>query len=134
MDPNEEKNKENGAEETAGNGEETASGDAGGTVIDATAALQEKHQKEMLYLRAEFENYKRRILREQENSIKFANEKLLGEILSVSDLFDRAMGSAKPLRAKAEGSPIASEVNNFVTGIEMTQRELANTLGRFGVE
>lgn len=138
MDPKEEKNqqpKDSGAD--AGNGEGHGEDNGKGSDparVSSKVSTEEQLQKEMLYLRAEFENYKRRILREQDTAIKFANEKLLGEILSVVDLFDRAMGSAKPLKAKAEGSPVATDVNNFVMGIEMTQRELANVLGRFGVE
>lgn len=93
---------------------------------DAAGAVK----KELLYLRAEFENYKRRILREQEQAIKFANEKLVGELAGIADLFERAMVSSKPLMDK---NPDA-ELKGFVVGIEMTQKELANVLSRFGVE
>ena len=96
--------------------------------------LLENAQKEALYLKAEFENYKRRILKEQESAIKFANEKFISEMVTVADHMDRAMSSAKPLKAKAEGTPLQNELNNFSVGIELTQRELVNLLARFGVE
>lgn len=87
-------------------------------------------KKELLYLRAEFENYKRRILREQEQAIRFANEKLVGEISGVADLLDRALASSKPLVDK---NPDA-ELKGFIVGVELTQKELGNVLAKFGVE
>ncbi len=80
---------------------------------------------ELLYQRAEFENFRKRILREQESSIKYANEKLVRDLLTVVDLFDRAMQSA---------STLGSDASSFVTGIEMTRKELTQTLTRNGVE
>jgi molecular chaperone GrpE len=77
----------------------------------------------------EFENFKRRILREQDQAIRFANEKLLIELISILDLFDLALKSAENLKAKSD-----PEVNTFITGVEMTQRELLLFLQRFGVE
>jgi len=93
-------------------------------------ASVEAAQKEMLYLRAEMENYKRRMLKEQEQAIRFANEKLIKDLLGIADYFDLAFAHAKPIKART-GDP---ELTNFVSGIEMTQRELVQLLGRFGVE
>ncbi len=90
---------------------------------------EQKLQQEMLYLRAEFENSKKRLLRDQEASIRFANEKIIGDLLSVVDLFERGLTTANSL--KESGS---EEVKSFVTGIEMTHRELVHLLQRFGVE
>jgi len=89
----------------------------------------ESAQKELLYLRAEFENYKRRMLREQDQSIKFANEKLIRELLLVTDQLERAL-THSPHKTR-EGD---KELETFVTGVEMTFRQLVQFLGRFGVE
>jgi len=89
------------------------------------ASREQELTSELLYLRAEFDNYRKRILREQENSIRYANEKLVRELLPVVDLFDRAMQSAATLKGDATA---------FVTGLELTQKELLHTLGRNGVE
>jgi len=86
-------------------------------------------QKEMLYVRAEFDNYRKRILKEQEQAIKFANKNLITELLVVFDYFDRAIQHSKILKAKAD-----PEVSNFVSGVEMSQHEFIQLLGRFGVE
>lgn len=99
-------------------------------IPDPVTQELEKVQKELLYLRAEFENYKKRILKEQEQAIRFANEKLIGELLSVSDHFERALLAASILKSKA----VNPELAQVVDGIEMTQKELTQCLRRFGVE
>lgn len=94
---------------------------------DAGASEAQKLKEEMLYLRADFENTKRRLLREQDNAIRFANEKIVGELLTIVDLFDRALSSGTNLKNN-------EEAKGFYQGIEMTHRELAHLLNRFGVE
>lgn len=86
-------------------------------------------QKEILYIRAEFDNYKKRILKEQEQAIRFANKNLIAELLNVVDFFDRALSHAEKLKTRNDG-----ELSNFVSGVEMTRHELVQLLGRFGVE
>lgn len=89
-------------------------------------------QKELLYLRAEFDNYKKRILREQEQSIRFGNEKFIRDLLVVVDHLERGVSHGKDLHAK--GQTAEKDFSNFVNGVEMTQRELSQLLTRFGVE
>ncbi len=89
----------------------------------------EEAKKELLYLRAEFDNYRKRMARDQEAAVRFANERLVKDLLSTLDLFDRALAHSAAL--KGESSPA---VKTFVEGIELTSRELSQTLVRFGIE
>lgn len=89
----------------------------------------EEAKKEMLYVKAEFDNYRKRILKEQEQAIKFANRDLILELLNIVDYLDRAIQHSKILKAKAD-----PEVVNFVSGVEMSQHEFIQLLNRFGVE
>ena len=98
--------------------------------LDETHKAKEAALKELLYLRADFDNYKKRILREQDQMVKFANEKFISDLLPVADLFDRALQHAEALKSRKEDK----EAQNFVAGIEITQKELTNLLNRFGVE
>lgn len=100
------------------------------TGLENALKARDAAQKDLLYLKAEFDNYRKRILRDQEQAIKFGNEKVITEILPVVDLLERALNAAKPLQSRAEDK----EANNFVTGIEMTYRQLVNVLGKIGVE
>ncbi len=86
----------------------------------------EELEKQILYLRAEFENYKKRLLKENEQHIKYANEKLIKEILQVVDLLDKAISSANNANS--------SSLKDVILGIEMTQKVLIETLERFGVK
>ena len=89
----------------------------------------QKAEKEILYIRAEFENYKKRLVKDQEIAVKMANKNLVTELVSVLDLFEHAISHSSKLKEKQD-----QEVTSFVTGIEMTRSELLQLLTRFGVE
>ena len=95
------------------------------------AALEaaQKAEKEILYIRAEFENYKKRLIKDQEIAVKMANKNLVNDLVSVLDLFEHAISHSSKLKEKQD-----QEVTSFVTGIEMTRSELQQLLTRFGVE
>jgi molecular chaperone GrpE len=99
-------------------------------------AVLEQTQKEATSLRerlmrvsAEFENYKKRQSREKQDAIKFANERLLKELLPVADNFELALGSAKQTEQLDEAG-----INNLVQGIEMVHKQFAEALKKNGVE
>lgn len=121
------KNTENSAKETKEVSKE-ASQD-----LDQSLAVARKEaeaaQKEVLYMKAELENYRKRMIREQEQAIKFANKNLISELLNIVDYLERAIQHSKVLKSKAD-----AEVSNFVSGVEMSQHEFLQLLGRFGVE
>jgi molecular chaperone GrpE len=99
-----------------------------GTKIETELA---ETQKELLYLRAEFDNFRKRILKEQEQSVRFANEKIIREILLTADLLDRAIAHGKQTANKENPD---ADFMTLLSGVEMTQRELTQLLTRFGVE
>jgi len=78
------------------------------------------------YLRvyADFENYKKRSVREVEEFRKFANESLLKEMLNVVDNLERAIDS----------SNTDSENNaSIIAGIQMTLKEILSIFEKFQV-
>lgn len=80
-------------------------------------------KNDYLYLRAEFENYKKQMIKERSDLVKYGSERLLLALLDVLDIFDRALSSEiKP-----------ENVNGFVDGIRLTAEELRSVLSRFGV-
>jgi molecular chaperone GrpE len=81
-------------------------------------ALQDRN----LRLMAEFDNAKKRAVREREDHARFASESLIRELLPVLDNFDRALQAAR-------GEPGASAVT---AGVELIQRELLRVLEKFG--
>lgn len=78
------------------------------------------------YLRicAEFENYKKRNMREQIEFSKYANEKLLKELLPVIDNLERAISHSKE----------TNDLQGLIEGIELTYKQFLDSLGRFGIK
>ncbi len=85
----------------------------------------EKKEAYERYLRsyAEFENFKKRIAKEQSDQNRFANERLLKMLLPVLDNLARAIGHAKESR----------NLDKLVEGLELTQKEFVSVLNKFGV-
>lgn len=79
-----------------------------------------------LYLRtlAEFDNFKKRAMREMIEFKKFANETLIKELLPVADNLERAIESAG-----AQGENQAK----ILEGVKLTQKEILKVLEKFGV-
>src|SRR5262245_12226985 len=92
---------------------------------ELAARTREAEANQDRYLRAmaEFDNARKRAIREREELIKGANENLIRELLPVLDNLDRALAAAK-------ADPSAAAVS---AGVELIQRELLRTLEKFGV-
>lgn len=91
--------------------------------VEALKAQVEKFKNDYLYLRAEFENYKRNAIKERSELIKYGNERLLVDLLGVLDNFERALET----KATPENLP------TYVKGIEMTAQEFRQALQKNGV-
>lgn len=63
-------------------------------IADLEAAI-EKEKKEYLFLRAEFDNYRKRTLKEREELLRNAGEKVLLGILPIVDDFERGLAATK---------------------------------------
>lgn len=89
---------------------------------------QELEQLRDKYLRlaAEFENFKRRSLRERHDLLDHANENLIKELLVTVDNLERALGHAQQSEEGAEAKAL-------LEGVDLTYRLLLQTLERFGV-
>ncbi len=94
------------------------------------AQLEEKTRESSEYfdkwlrLRAEFENFKKRMQKEKADLIKFGNESLLRALLPVLDNLDRAIDHGK---AAGETSPL-------LEGVELVEKEFMTILEKFGVK
>lgn len=94
-------------------------------------ALQER----LLRVSADFENFKKRQAREKEDAVRFANERLLKEMLPVLDNADRALEAIhKSVEGSAPDSAEGTAVRALADGISMVFKQLTDTFGRFGVE
>src|SRR5579864_721471 len=59
------------------------------------AAKADENWERLLRTTADFDNYKKRALREKQDAIRFANEGLLEKLVPVLDSFDMALAASK---------------------------------------
>jgi molecular chaperone GrpE len=100
--------------------------------VAAQSAETERLKDQLLRERAELENFKRRMQRERSESLRYASEHLLRDLLPVIDNLERAIEAAAR-GAAGETPQQASRVENLVTGVKMVVNQFVETLGRFGV-
>lgn len=130
----EEKNKEELLEESASMGEDQPEVEEAAEVdtiekqlADALAdAAEQKDQ--MLRIAAEFENYKKRMMRERTAAMKYAGEHILREILPTVDNLERAIA-----QGEAEGVAAEQGLSALIEGVQLTLKSLVTTLGKFEV-
>lgn len=84
----------------------------------------EKLNTKYLYLRAEFDNYKKNTIKEQSQLIKYANESILLAFLDVFDNFEHALSS-----------DLSSEnIKEFKKGVTLIAEEFQKFLTQFNVK
>ncbi len=83
----------------------------------------DKFKNEYLYLRAEFENYKRHAIKERSDLTKYGTERLVRDFLEIMDNFERAL----------QMNVTAENFQSFSQGVQMTATELRNMLAKHGV-
>ncbi len=110
-------------------GEEIKRKDKKKPVKKSKQKLEEKEEEikdlydKLLRAQAEFENYKKRIVKEKSDLLKYANEEIIKEILNVVDNLEMAIKHARE----------ADQSESITEGIEIVLKQLLKTLERFGV-
>jgi molecular chaperone GrpE len=90
--------------------------------VAALEAERDEHLNDLKRVAAEFENYRKRVLRDQESLVARAHERLVKELLPVLDDLERALAAAEEHQeAKLE------------EGVRLVHRELAAALEREGL-
>ena len=102
------------------NNEETATPEK--SEVEILKEELQKEKEQYLRLFAEFDNFKKRTSRERIDIFKTANKEVITAVLPVLDDFDRAMPEIKK-----------SEDENLVTGVELIQNKLVETLRAKGL-
>jgi molecular chaperone GrpE len=96
------------------------------TALEERAALLEKERDEHLddlkRFAAEFENYRKRVARDQASQAARAHERLVKELLPVLDDLERALEAASK-----------HEERKLEEGVRLVQRELQDALGKEGL-
>ena len=88
---------------------------------------QENSELKAQYLRkqAEFENFRKRMQKEKQESIKYANNNLLQDLVGIIDDFERAIKSSEESR----------DFETFHSGIQLIERQLVSMLeNKYGLK
>ncbi len=99
---------------------------------DLLARLKELEgmKDRFLHSAADFDNAKKRLMRERDEFVKFSQENLVRHILPVLDNFERALSHA---RAMDSGKNTSDNLKGIVAGIEMVFKQLADILKKQGL-
>ncbi len=91
--------------------------------LEAAKTQVAEYYARLQRLQAEFDNYRKRTLKEKEEISKYASERLVSAILPVLDNFERAIGSAHT----------SQDVTAYAQGVEMIFRQLHDILAKEGL-
>src|SRR5881398_3695459 len=89
--------------------------------LAALEAERDEHLNDLKRVAADFDNYRKRVARDQESLVTRAHERLVKELLPVLDDLERA------LQAAAE-----DEEAKLADGVQLVYRELRDALSREG--
>jgi molecular chaperone GrpE len=97
------------------------SGEDAQRLEDELAELEARN----LRLLADYENFRKRALRERQEAARYGSQNLVKDLLSVVDNLDRAIGHAR----QSEGGDLKS----LLQGVELVQREFTAVLAKHHV-
>lgn len=117
----EEQNIDSQEEEFDGNSEENS--DSGDSLIESVMRERDDFREQLLRKSAEFENYRKRTLKEKQDLIDFANEHLIIKMLPVVDDLHTALQAAKQ----------STDAEGFLKGVEMIYAKAIKIFEEAGV-
>ena len=103
--------------------EEAAPSDSLESQLAEAEAKRDEYLADLQRLAADFDNYRKRVLRDQAQLVARAHEGLVRELLPVLDDLERALGAAE-----------VHDEATVVEGVRLVQRALADQLAREGLE
>ena len=93
--------------------------------VEKLTAEKTDKDDQLLRKSAEFDNFRRRLLRDKEDSIRYANTRLLTDLVDTMDNFERAIISGKETK----------DLDSFLNGIEIIENQLVSTLdSKYGLK
>lgn len=99
-------------------------GDVMDDELQAARAEADECRELALRLKAELENYRKRVQRDQADAVKRAGERIVADLLPVLDNLERAI----------DHTTAGSDPEHLLGGVEAVQRQFLDVLGKEGVE
>ncbi|MDR3257052.1 MAG: nucleotide exchange factor GrpE [Endomicrobium sp.] len=92
--------------------------------VEDKEKLAQDYYDQLLRLKADFENYRRRSEKEKKDYLDWGKEKILLKQISIDDVLQQALKSAKA----------GNNIESIVVGLEMISKEFSKMLKDEGVE
>lgn len=112
------------AEQTEKAAEQTEKEETADEKIARLEKELEKEKKEYLFLMADFDNYRKRTLKEKQDLVKNGCERALADILPVVDDFDRALATLEK----------ADDIDAMREGVELIYKKFIKYLDSYQVK
>jgi molecular chaperone GrpE len=93
--------------------------------VEALRAELNERQDRFLRLQADFENFRRRTLKEREEAYQYGHQNLVKDLLPTVDNLERALEHARKSGRE--------DLDGVLQGIDLVQRELMGVLAKHGV-
>jgi molecular chaperone GrpE len=91
--------------------------------LESARQLAEARER-LIRSQADFDNFRKRLAREKEDAIRYANESLLESLLPIVDNFELGLQAAET----------ASDAKTIALGMNMVKTQIQRLLADFGVE
>jgi len=125
------KNQEQKNKETQNNSKESEEKKENNLKEELQKCQEALKEKENEYLRAyaDLENTKKRLQKEKEDAVMYANEKFASDLLIVLDTFENALNSLEQIE-----TPDQEAIEKIKEGVILTYEQLLSVLKKHGVE
>ena len=116
-------------EEVYAQGDGQAAGNVDTAALEANVTSLEQEvadlKDQLLRKQADFENFRKRLMREREDAIRYANTSLLLDLVDTIDNFERAIKSSQD----------SKDFDTFHTGVDMIEKQLTSMLeSKYGLK
>jgi len=95
------------------------------TILELAEKEKNEHREKLLRVAAEFENFKKRMIREKQELARYSNEKLISDMLSALDDLDRVLDHISP--------DSSNDVKKIAEGVELVKKSLLSTLKKYNL-
>jgi len=97
-------------------------------VIAGLEARLNEANDQFLRKAADFENYRKRMVREKQEAVEYANQSLLLDLIDIIDDFERAIKAGEPDSTGAADQPSILVFKTFYEGVSMIEKRFTSLL------
>jgi molecular chaperone GrpE len=98
--------------------------------VEELSARLVEQRDQLVRLQADFDNFRKRALRERQEALQYGHQALVLDLLAVVDNLDRAIGHT---RSAAQSGAESADLKALFEGVDLVRRQLLGALEKHGV-